>query len=925
MSAIVLLAFFLRVVYLDQKSLWWDESTTLNHIRHGFAFIFTNQMKWGDNIWLDNHLPLYFLFMFFFARFGGTSDFAIRFPSAAWGVLLCVLLYTAGRKLIDRRVGFLAAVIGALSPFYIWFSQSARMHILVPLLGLLAVYLLWMLMEGRSWPWHVAFVLVNAALLYTNILSLSVILFEGLVVAIRWLRRRDWRLVATFAVVSASATPVVWFGLSRSGRRIREEMLPFSLIFKDVLHSYNAGLSLDTINLQWWDWAFLAVFALGALMLIERHRSMRARKALFLAGYALVTFLVLYLVPPINLHYMGARYAVIGSPAFYLLLATGLETLRAKVKWASVPAFALVGAIFGISTFRYFFVPPYTLHRGHDYRSAAEFVNARAYAGDAIVGSPFSYDAFYRYMDPQLPWYGLPRVTYRDEATFYRDTVPELEALKAKYDRVWFIDADYLYVEQNRGITKRWLDQNCVQFTTQSFAYVTTRGYLTRSPLLDDRSEAGTSLDVTFEDLLRIDSFELDNRHPQSAEKTRVTVYMSARSDLDDDFGMAIRLRDQQGLVWSVKLSPILAGIHPTSRWRAGERFRESYDFEIGPGTPPGAYRVELGLYLVSSYRDLIAYTREGEVLGPFVPLGDLVVHPRDRQLPRTAVSPQRPLNARLGRTIDLLGVDASPGSVQAGSMVPFALYYWSRSEIEQHYMIRFQLLNEEGEAVWTEEGEPVCGTYPTPDWRSGELLRGIHEFFVPPHVPAGHYRVVVELTEQGDGRRYTIHRPRWNPWPSRQLVLFDLDVRGREYSQDLPQIATLQQASLGEWGELLGYDLDPEALSPGETLHLTLYWMANRLVTEGYKVFVHIVGQDGHMGTQSDSVPADWSRPTYTWMPGEPITDPHLISLPTDMAPGPYEILIGMYDEETGQRVTLYGKGLDPADHLRLATITVR
>jgi len=257
--------------------------------------------------------------------------------------------------------------------------------------------------------------------------------------------------------------------------------------------------------------------------------------------------------------------------------------------------------------------------------------------------------------------------------------------------------------------------------------------------------------------------------------------------------------------------------------------------------------------------------------------------------------------------------------------MVPFALYYWSRSEIEQHYMIRFQLLNEEGEAVWTEEGEPVCGTYPTPDWRSGELLRGIHEFFVPPHVPAGHYRVVVELTEQGDGRRYTIHKPRWNPWPSRQLVLFDLDVRGREYSQDLPQIATPQQASLGEWGELLGYVLDPKALSPGETLHLTLYWTANRLVTEGYKVFVHIVGQDGHMGTQSDSVPADWSRPTYTWIPGEPITDPHLISLPTDMAPGPYEILIGMYDEETGQRVTLYGKGLDPADHLRLATITVR
>ncbi len=925
MSAVVLLAFFLRVVYLDQKSLWWDESTTLNHIRYGFAFIFTNQMKWGDNIWLDNHLPLYFLFMFFFVRFAGTSDFAIRFPSAAWGVLLCVLLYAAGRKLVNRRAGLLAAVIGALSPFYIWFSQSARMHILVPLLGLLAVYLLWMAMQGRPWPWHIALVLANVALLYTNILSLSVILFEGLVVAIRWLRRRDWRLVATFTVVSASAVPVVWFGLSRSGRRIREDMLPFSLIFKDVLHSYNAGLSLDTITLQWWDWAFLAVFVLGALMLIEQHRSTRTRKALFLAGYALVTFLVLYLVPSINLHYLGARYAVIGSPAFYLLLATGLETLRAKVKWASVPAFALVAAIFGISTYRYFFVPPYTLHRGHDYRSAAEFLNARVYGGDAIVGSPFSYDAFYRYIDPPLPWYGLPRVTYWDEATFYRDTVPELEALKAQYDRIWFIDADYLYVEQNRGITKRWLDQNCVQFTAQAFAYVTTRGYLTRSPLLDDRSEAGTSLDVAFEDLLHIESFELDTRHPQSGEKARVTVYMSARVDLDADYGLAIRLRDQQGRVWSDRLSPILAGIQPTSGWRAGQRYRESYDFEIEPGTPPGTYRVELGLYLVSSYRDLIAYTREGEVLGPFVSLGDLVVQPRSRPLARTAVSPQRPLNARLGRTIDLLGVDASPGSIQAGSKVPFVLYYQPRLEIKQHEMLRLQLLNDKGEAMWVEEKEPVSSAYPTLDWQPGELLRGLHEFFVPPHVPAGHYRVVVELTEQGDGHSYAIHKPRWNPWPSCQLVLFDLDVGAREYSQDLPQIAIPRQVSLGEWGELLGYDLASEALSPGETLHLTLYWIANRPVTEGYKVFVHIVAPDGHMGAQRDSVPVDWSRPTYTWVPGEPITDLHQIPLPKEIAPQAYEILIGMYDEETGQRVMLYGTGLDPADHLRLATIIVR
>jgi hypothetical protein len=42
-------------------------------------------------------------------------------------------------------------------------------------------------------------------------------------------------------------------------------------------------------------------------------------------------------------------------------------------------------------------------------------------------------------------------------------------------------------------------------------------------------------------------------------------------------------------------------------------------------------------------------------------------------------------------------------------------------------------------------------------------------------------------------------------------------------------------------------------------------------------------------------------------------------------MAPGTYDILIGLYDEKSGQRVMLYDQGSDPVDHLRLAGLTVQ
>jgi hypothetical protein len=156
-------------------------------------------------------------------------------------------------------------------------------------------------------------------------------------------------------------------------------------------------------------------------------------------------------------------------------------------------------------------------------------------------------------------------------------------------------------------------------------------------------------------------------------------------------------------------------------------------------------------------------------------------------------------------------------------------------------------------------------------------------------------------------------------------LGLFDLDVQAREYSSDLPPISRPLQVSVDEWGRLLGYDLDRDTLSGGETLVFTLYWRAERPVAEGYKVFVHIVGQDGHMGAQKDDVPADWSRPTYTWVPGEPIVDTHQVLLPTDIAPGQYHIIIGLYDEKSGQRAMLFDQGSDPVDHLVLSNLTVQ
>jgi len=55
-----------------------------------------------------------------------------------------------------------------------------------------------------------------------------------------------------------------------------------------------------------------------------------------------------------------------------------------------------------------------------------------------------------------------------------------------------------------------------------------------------------------------------------------------------------------------------------------------------------------------------------------------------------------------------------------------------------------------------------------------------------------------------------------------------------------------------------------------------------------------------------SDSMPGDWQRPSPSWVVGEYITDPHILSLPDDLLPGTYHLKVGLYDSATLKRLLL-------------------
>jgi mannosyltransferase len=217
---VLLLAFGLRVAGLERQSIWVDEGfsvdfasqtasqmTAMWKARGGFGVISDPQTQQAANdplaIAVDIHPPLYYLILHEWMLLAGRGEYAVRFPSVIVGTLLVVLLYKLGASLASRGAGLAAADVGAITPFYVAYSQEARMYAPVALFGGLSLYFTWLIVRHerwRLWPW-LGLVACSSLALYTHYSAVLVIGAENLLVAavLGWRlahRQPGWRRAA---------------------------------------------------------------------------------------------------------------------------------------------------------------------------------------------------------------------------------------------------------------------------------------------------------------------------------------------------------------------------------------------------------------------------------------------------------------------------------------------------------------------------------------------------------------------------------------------------------------------------------------------------------------------------------------------------------------------------------------------------------
>jgi hypothetical protein len=123
----------------------------------------------------------------------------------------------------------------------------------------------------------------------------------------------------------------------------------------------------------------------------------------------------------------------------------------------------------------------------------------------------------------------------------------------------------------------------------------------------------------------------------------------------------------------------------------------------------------------------------------------------------------------------------------------------------------------------------------------------------------------------------------------------------------------------------LMGFSLGPQSAVPGEEVSATLCWKAIARTAENYAYFVHFLGPNESIVGARDTHPGLGRFPTSQWTAGDAFCDVVRIPVAEEAsAPAIYDVEIGWYEPETGDRLPARGADGSPLELVTVSTIEI-
>ncbi len=774
--AVLLLAAFLRFYHLTASSLWHDEGNTWALIQRSFAQIAQASAA-------DIHPPGYYWLLKLWSLAFGSGAWGMRSFSAVTGVLLVALVYSLGRRLPGgHRTGLLAAFLAAVNPFLVYYSQEARMYMLLALesAGLFWALLAWMGGEdGRQKTADegqrlLPFSLARHFLLYTLFATLGlwthysfpvVLAAAGLAFLAQWKLGRGWR--APRAEGGVRNHPIT--GSPNSLISNFQSLIPFlsANVLALLLYAPWLPTAVDRV-LSWpkggestplleglaltlqtlavgpirsgpalaWPWLLLA----GLLPLVGLARlwqSRRPSQTLALGLWFLAPMAMMFALGLFSDAFLP--FIIVSWPAWCLLVAASgslgvgrwwkrgrpQESLIADLQPLVLRRFS----IFNLGSFVFLLatllagtaLPGYYADPSarDNYAGMARTVRAMGDpSADLVLLDAPGQQEVWAYYDPGLPVLALPQERPPDRGRTEALLADAVANRRQIFALFWALDE-----ADPEKIVESWLDRHAFKGLESwqgnvRFVIYSLPNDLTCRPLEPP---------VRFGDLAELTQL-CQPRWPQEivpGQMALVGLTWRPLVETERRYKVTVQLLDARSQVVAQRDSEPVGGSRPTVTWAPGESIRDNYGLLAPPGTPPGVYSLILALYDGETGQRLL--TASGQ---DFAGLGQVTVQPSQRSLPLDVV----PMQHRLGRAlgpVTLVGYDAyrkgfahAPETpVPPGEPVHVTLYWQAPDPLPEEWPADLRFTLSLGQESLT---APLAGGgYPTGQWQPGQFVRG--------------------------------------------------------------------------------------------------------------------------------------------------------------------------------------------------------
>lgn len=620
--AALALGFWTRVFRLDGQSLWGDEAISVSRAGQSLLDITRAAPHEGTLP------PLYYYLLHFWEPLTGTSEFAVRYLSLFFGVLTVAVLFAAVRTCAGPRPALLATALASISPFWVYYSQETRMYAAATFFALACTWLfLAMIANSRRLNprlvW-LGYVLTATLAIFTHYFAGFVLLAQNCVMGIHLAHRavgaararprepeaiaRSLRPALAWSAAQVSIllllTPWVIYArqsLAVTAGAVERAGIPLQGIATHLLTTFSLGTSVEESSGLVVSLGFLAVAVLGALR--------QPRRAALWVALLAVPVLSIYYVS-FTPHQGWARYFMVASPAWLVLVALGLDSILPQPSPASLPrirtvagagrALAFLVIVTGlalacaISLNSYYTDPRFGRY---DWRGAIARMEAASLSSAAVlVNGPAWLPEFDYYFRGSLTRYDLPRPGLAD----WTRMEAELRQAASSHTGIWLVKY-YPPDFDPDGNLEAWLARNAFRASGEWVENATFSFYSLPQPGL----AITAPVSATFAGDILLRQVRVTRVPDRNGALLQVTLTWQANAPIIEDYTVFAHLVDETGTLVSQRDTPPVSGFRPTSGWVAGDVVEDRLGVYVPHSASTKPLRLRLGLYRPADGRRL--------------------------------------------------------------------------------------------------------------------------------------------------------------------------------------------------------------------------------------------------------------------------------------------------------------------------------